>query len=215
MSEVKICGITTVDAAKSAIESGARFLGFIFYPESPRYINPESIADLLADISEDVKTVGVFVNPDDKDIKDVLSAAPIDMIQLHGDESPERVREIRHRFSLPIIKVFRLSHSDDINAVDDYIPTVDWLLFDAKESLAVKENGSDPTFDWTLLTTREFLKPWMLSGGLTAQNIKTDLIKRLKPRVLDVSHGVESKVGVKDSGKIKAFIKSARDVPVW
>lgn len=208
MADVKICGITSVDAAQTAIDAGARFLGFIFYKDSPRYCEPEVVAEILSDIPERVSTVGVFVDDTNDYIKEVISEAPLDMIQLHGNESPERVREIRHEFSLPIIKVFRLESEADLTTVEDYIPTVDWLLFDTKPSLGEMPGGNGRLFDWKILNDKEYQKPWMLSGGLNADNIAA-AIDALNPRVLDVSSGVEKSPGVKDADKIRAFLANA------
>lgn len=209
MTEVKICGLKTQDALDAAVESGARFVGFVFYPRSPRAISPEKAADLIGTLPENVKTVGLFVDPTDKDIKKTLEETPLDMIQLHGSESSPRLREIRHAFSLPIIKAIRIGSTKDLDEALTYQENTDWLLFDTKISDNALPGGAGQTFDWSLLEKYDFERPWMLAGGLSETNVGR-AIKQLNPRAVDVSSGVESSPGVKDSAKIKAFIEAVK-----
>jgi phosphoribosylanthranilate isomerase len=210
MTLTKICGITTPDTLKAACDAGARFIGFVFYPPSPRNISPENAADLIRQLPSGVRAVGLFVNPTNESLEHVLSTAQIDMIQLHGDETPGRVKEIKERFNLPVITAIRVADEHDLAPAYVLQETADWLLFDALTHDASLPGGMGRTFDWMTLKGKNFTKPVMLSGGLNADNVK-DAITLLNPDAVDVSSGVEHQKGVKDIGKIKAFITAVKD----
>lgn len=205
-ASVKICGVTTPDILSATAQSGARFVGFVFADGSPRALHPEQARLLARQIPTGLRSVGLFVDPDDATLDRVLSTVPLDMIQLHGTESIARVHAIQSRYRIPIIKAFALATPEDIAAIDPYLPVIDWVLCDAKSpptsSLA---GGNGVPFDWTLLKGKTFAKPWMLSGGLTPANVK-DALSGLSPDAVDVSSGVESQRGVKDAQKIKDFV---------
>ncbi len=201
--QVKICGIKTPDTLKAAINSGARFIGFVFYPPSPRNIDIDTAKELALTLPTGVRSVGLFVDPTDEELSNVLGYAPIDIIQLHGSESLERVTQIKQKYALPIIKAFPVNNIKDIEKSKPYENIVDWLLFDSKTG------GSGQSFDWSLLKGFEFSKPWMLSGGLTPENIG-QAIEILSPNAVDVSSGVESSRGVKCPSKVEEFIKSCK-----
>ncbi len=209
MTQIKICGIKTPEILSVAASAGARFAGFVFVPESPRYIQPEQARLLSLQLPTGLRSVGLFSNPDDSMLSHVLGSVSIDFIQLHGHESPQRVQEIRSRHHLPIIKAFPISRIEDLNSVQAYISLIDWILFDAKAPEdSTMTGGNGHCFDWTILKDKKFAKPWMLSGGLTADNI-TGALDLLNPDGIDVSSGVESSRGVKDAQKIKDFCASA------
>lgn len=208
MTAVKICGLKDVVNLKAATAAGARYVGFNFYRPSPRYIAPDSAKELSLSLPTGVKAVGLFVDPSDEELAQICGIVPLDMLQLHGNESPERVAEIRTRSAMPVMKAFRIREAGDFDPVKDYEPIVDWLLFDSRPENASLPGGTGHSFDWTLMTGKTFSKPWMLSGGLSPQNVG-EALKQLSPTALDVSSGVESAPGIKDADKIKAFIKAA------
>lgn len=210
MVAVKICGITEPDNLKIACEAGARFVGFVFFPPSPRYVAPEIAADLVRQIPSGVRAVGLFVDPTDQELLHITSTAALDMIQLHGDETPERVAQIAALTNLPILKAIRLRAPEDVNLAQEYEDVADWLLFDSKIDHDLP-GGTGQRFDWEILKGKTFAKPWMLSGGLDADNI-ADALKILSPDAVDVSSGVESARGVKDPEKIKAFISAVKNI---
>jgi phosphoribosylanthranilate isomerase len=209
----KICGLTDPLALNVAIEYGAKFIGIVFYPDSPRAVTPTQAKGLIKLLPQNVEAVGLFVNPTDKELDDVLAQVSLHMIQLHGDESPQRVVEIKETFSLPVMKAFRVSCEEDFEQVEKYEPVVDWLLFDSKNQTtpppagerAIEYGGTGQSFDWTILKNKTFSKPWMLAGGLTILNIGNAL-SILSPDAVDVSSGVEKEKGVKDPEKIKEFL---------
>lgn len=203
MTLVKICGLKTPGAMTAALEGGADFVGLVFHPASPRYVEIEVAAYLSSYVPDSVKVVGLFVDPDDESLKDILANVRLDMLQLHGSESPQRVADIRSGFGKPVIKALSIASPEDILVIPAYEAAADWLLLDSKSG------GSGKSFDWSLLDGQIFTKPWMLAGGLTASIVK-GAINRLKPTAVDVSSGVESSRGVKDAEKIRAFIKAAK-----
>lgn len=202
---VKICGIKDSAALKAAETAGAQFVGFVFHPKSPRNISPEDAAALIKQTR--LTTVGLFVDPTDEDLFSVLKTAPLNMIQLHGDETPSRVMEIKTLTKKPIMKAIRVADMSDLTLAPNYALAADWLLFDAK--VAGATGGTGKTFDWTILKGYKPGKPWMLAGGLNPENVK-DALKILSPIAVDVSSGVESAPGVKDAGKIAAFVANVR-----
>lgn len=208
MTQVKICGIKTPDILQIAAGAGARFIGFVFYQPSPRYIEVDTAKELALMLPTGVRGVGLFVDPSDEELESVLGKVQLDVIQLHGSETPQRVQQIKDKYVMPIIKAFPVSVSSDIDIVETY-NAADWFLFDAKPSNENIHGGSGESFDWSLLLGKSFSKPWMLSGGLTPQNIQQAL-EILKPNAVDVSSGVESSRGVKDADKIRAFITAAK-----
>ena len=208
MTLVKICGLKTQETVDAAVEAGANFIGFVFYPPSPRAITPNDAAELIGTLPEDVKTVGLFVDPSDTDIKKTLEETPLDMLRLHGEETPQRLRELRNRFSLPIIKAFPVASQADLAPVATYTPHCDWLLFDTKTDGDLP-GGTGQSFDWNILKDMQFDRPWMLSGGLNADNVQAALTT-LSPHAVDVSSGVESTRGVKDAQKIIDFTNKVK-----
>lgn len=203
MTQVKICGVTDAKAIEAACDNGARYIGLVFYPPSPRHLELDIAAQLARKVPTGVRTVGLFVDPDDNALAEVLSAIQIDMIQLHGKENRTRVAEIKKRFGLDVMKAIKLNSQADLRQIADFRPVADWLLFDGGA-------GDGQTFDWSLLDGYDDpTGRWMLAGGLTHDNVR-EAIARLKPPAVDVSSGVESIRGKKDPEKIKTFLEAAR-----
>lgn len=208
MTNVKICGITDQDSLRAAITFGAEFAGFVFYPPSPRALSIQDAAELVNSMQRSIKAVGLFVNPTNEYLQDVLAAVPLDLIQLHGSESPQRVRKIKSQFGLPVIKAVSISCAADIRKAYAYERVANWILFDSKpETLP---GGMGLKFDWSLLSNYRHSKPWMLAGGLNAHNVK-DALSVLSPDIVDVSSGVEDSPGFKSPKKIQEFIETVHD----
>ncbi len=202
----KICGLSTPEAVAAATAGGARFVGFVFFPPSPRNLSLAQAAPLIRGVPAGVTRVGVFVDPDDDLLKRVLAAAPLDLIQLHGEETPDRVAEIKQRFGKPAMKAIKIAGESDLAAAPRYYDVADWLMFDARPPKdATRPGGNALAFDWQLLRARTSPLPWMLSGGLTAVNV-AEAARVSRATVVDVSSGVESAPGVKDLAKIRAFL---------
>jgi phosphoribosylanthranilate isomerase len=208
---VKICGLSSRAAIAAAVENGASHLGFNFYPPSPRAVDALSAGALMRAVPGGIVKVGLFVDASDETIAQVLAAAPLDMLQLHGDETPKRVKEIRRRFGLPVMKAVRLASATDVAAADAYLAVADRLLFDAKpppEMKGVLPGGNAVSFDWSLIAGRAWALPWMLAGGLNGGNL-AGAVAATGARTVDVSSGVEDSPGKKSPEKIAAFLKLA------
>lgn len=206
--KIKICGIRDAENLRAAQYAGADFAGFVFYPQSVRYIAPVDVAAMTDSVERTAtQYVGLFVNPDDEILRHAVSVASLDMIQLHGEETPDAIEAIQDRFGLPVMKAIRVGGIEDLRAAAAYDAVADWLLFDAK--IAGEAGGTGQVFDWSLLRGQRFARPWMLSGGLNAANIGAAL-KDVSPHAVDVSSGVESARGVKDPRKIAEFIAAVK-----
>lgn len=209
--QVKICGVTTAEAADAAIGAGADYLGLNFCPASPRYLAPEPARALAAHARGRIRLVALLTDPKDDAIVAAIAAAEPDFLQLHGAETPARVSDIRARFGLPVIKALAVAELADLASVPIYEQAADMLLFDAKAPKgADRSGGHGAAFDWRLLAGRKFSRPWLLAGGLDAQNVARAIRTAEAPGV-DVSSGVETAPGVKDAQKIAAFIAAARN----
>lgn len=206
----KICGINDPVAMQTVVDNGADMVGLIFYPPSPRNVSAEQAEELLRDLPSGIDRVGVFVNPETDFLDAVLAKARLDLLQLHGDETPDRCRALSIYFGLPVIKAFKVSEKADLDAARDYEDIVDWLMFDAKPPKDAKlPGGNAVSFDWKIMQNARFQRPWMLSGGLTPENL-AEAVKRSGAAAVDVSSGVESAPGKKDPAKIRAFLNAAR-----
>jgi phosphoribosylanthranilate isomerase len=207
---VKICGLrdqTNIDAAAAA---GARYIGFVFFEKSPRAVTFEQAAALAVAAPVGLAKVGLVVNPDDAFLTDLLNVVPLDMIQLHGSETPARVTEVRQKFGLPIMKAVGVADASDLAQLDAYEAVADQILLDAKPPRdATLPGGNGHTFDWGLIAGRLWTKPWMLAGGLTVDNVGT-AIARTGVKQIDLSSGVESAPGVKDPALIAQFVAAAQ-----
>jgi phosphoribosylanthranilate isomerase len=205
---VKICGLNAPAAVAAA--AGADFGGFVFYPPSPRAVRPGEAATLAAKLPPRVRRVALFVDPDDTTLRTTFVHFRPDLVQLHGKETPERVAHIRHGFSVPVIKAVHVGHAADLDAARAYEGAVDWLLFDARppHRPGALPGGNATSFDWSLLAGRSWAVPWMLSGGLTPENV-AEAIRIAAPPAVDVSSGVEDHPGVKNPGLIAAFLAAS------
>lgn len=207
--KTKICGIRTPDAMTAALEGGVDYVGLVFHPSSPRYVEIEVAAYLANYVPAHVGVVGLFVNPDKATLAQVLDNVRIDMIQLHGTETPEECAEIAAAHRLPVMKALSVSGEDDLQKVLSYETACDWLLLDAPPPQgADAAGGNGVAFDWNILKTFRPAKPWMLAGGLTAENVR-EAIALARPDAVDVSSGVERERGIKDPVKITAFLQAA------
>jgi phosphoribosylanthranilate isomerase len=206
----KICGLSQPDAVAAAVAGGAAALGFVFYAPSPRNVAAARVAELCRAVPAGITRVGLFVDADDATIAAVLAVAPLDMLQLHGGESPSRVAAVRSRFALPVMKALAIADPADVAAADAYLDVADRLLFDARPPRRpdALPGGNGLVFDWRLIAGRGWRVPWTLSGGLTASNV-AEGVRLTGARAVDVSSGVESAPGVKDTAKIAAFLAAA------
>lgn len=212
MTKIKICGLSTPETITAAINAKADFIGFVFYAPSPRHLEIETAKYLAAAVPNTVKKVGLFVNPDDTYLAQVLNEVALDFIQLHGTETPERVKEIKEKYTLPIIKSFPIASKKDLDAIQYYTGIADWFLFDARPSNDGDElpGGNGKSFDWNILKNFNSNTPWMLAGGLDPDTVAA-AIRILKPDAVDVSSGVETHIqGEKDTAKIHSFILAAK-----
>ncbi len=209
--KVKICGLRTVADVMAAAEAGASYVGFVFFAKSPRKVSIEQAAALAIEVPMGIAKVALVVNADDAFLDDLTARVPLDMLQLHGSETPARVAEVKARYGLPVMKAVGIADASDLPQIDAYAAVADQLLIDAKPPKnADLPGGNGLAFDWTLLADRKYwTKPWMLAGGLTPDNV-AEAIERTGTAQVDVSSGVEGAVGVKDATMIAAFIAAAR-----
>ncbi|GAB5435616.1 phosphoribosylanthranilate isomerase [Falsiruegeria mediterranea] len=203
----KICGVKSPADVVAAAQAGARYVGFVFFAKSPRCLTVKEAAALAAEVPLGVAKVALTVNATDDELDQITSAVPLDMLQLHGKESPERVAEVKARYGLPVMKAIGIADAEDLPQIDLYSDAADQLLIDAKPPKnADLPGGNGLAFDWRLLAGRKYWQtPWMLAGGLTPENV-AEAIRMTGARQVDVSSGVESAPGVKDADKIRAFL---------
>ena len=208
--DVKICGINSAEALDAAVKGGAKMLGFVFFPPSPRCVTPDEARALMALVPEGVQKVALMVNPDDYDVGAVCRKLPVDILQLHGSESLERIGDIKARLGLPIMKAVGISGPEDILRAHDYESICDRILLDAKPPKDAKLPGGNAlSFDWDLIKGETWGKPWMLAGGLSPENLE-DAVKISGAKAVDVSSGVEDAPGHKSVQKIQDFLKLAQ-----
>jgi phosphoribosylanthranilate isomerase len=206
---VKICGLTDSADIPAAILAGARYLGFVFFPKSPRNLALRDAAFMAASVPEGICKVALTVNADNTMLDHLLDAVPLDMLQLHGQESPERVAEIQDRYGLPVMKAVGVGDESDLPVLEEYLRVADQVLVDAKPARdGALPGGNGLAFDWRLIAGRRWPVPWMLAGGLTPRNV-AEAIASTGARQVDVSSGVESAPGVKDADMIRAFLRAA------
>ena len=206
---VKICGLRRLADIEAVAKAGAAYAGFVFFPKSPRHLTiPEAKALTLA-APAGLAKVALVVNADDAALDGLLAEVPIDMLQLHGSETPDRVAEVRARYGLPVMKAVGVADEGDLAALMEYSLVADQILVDAKPPKGAElPGGNGLAFDWRLLAGRRLLRPWMLAGGLTARNV-SEAIRLTGAAQVDVSSGVESAPGVKDATLIAAFVAAA------
>jgi phosphoribosylanthranilate isomerase len=206
--DVKICGVNSAPALDAAAKGGARFIGFNFYARSPRALDAAAAAALAGRVPRGISRVAVIVDESNETIDSILRQVPLDMLQLHGQETPARVGEIRRRFGKPVMKAIMVATGADVESGSAFDGAADWLLFDAKappQMANALPGGNAISFDWSLLADRRWNRPWMLSGGLNAGNL-ADAVRMTGATVVDVSSGVEDRPGVKSPEKIMAFL---------
>ena len=206
--EAKICGLSTPETLDAAVRFGARFVGFVSYPKSPRHISTETMRALGARVPKTVTRVGLFVDPDDALLEEKLATGALDLLQLHGSETPERVAEIRRGTGKPVMKVIKVGTRQDIErGVAAYAGVADRLMFDTAEGTL--PGGNAKAFDWTFLSGRTVPLPWLLAGGLTPDNA-AEAVRVTGAKTVDVSSGVESSRGVKSVDLIRAFLETVK-----
>ncbi len=205
--EAKICGLSTPETLDAAVAGGARFVGFVTFPKSPRHISTETMRALGARVPKDVTRVGLFVDPDDALLDEKLATGALDLLQLHGAETPERVAAIKRRTGTPVMKVIKVAEAADVErGIAAYASVADRLMFEAAGGDL--PGGNATAFDWTILSGRTVPLPWMLAGGLTPDNL-AEAARVTGARTVDVSSGVESSRGVKSIALIRAFLERA------
>lgn len=206
---VKICGLRTAADVAAVAAARAAYAGFNFFAKSPRHVTPEAARALALEAPEGLCKVALVVDADDAALDAIVGTVPLDMLQLHGHETPARVAEVKARYGLPVMKVIGVAQEADLAPLMEYSLVADQILVDAKAPKgAVLPGGNGLTFDWRLLVGRKWLRPWMLAGGLTAANV-AEAIRLTGARQVDVASGVESAPGVKDAGLIAAFVRAA------
>ena len=207
---VKICGLSTPETVAAAVSAGAAYVGFVFFAKSPRNVSVEAARAMAVDVPPGVAKVALTVDADDAFLDGIVEAVPLDMLQLHGTESPDQVAGLRARHGLPVMKAVGVADAADLAALDTYAGVADQILVDAKPPReAALPGGNGLSFDWRLIANRRWPVPWMLAGGLTVDNV-AEAMALTGARQVDVSSGVESAPGVKDAARIAAFIEAAR-----
>lgn len=206
---VKICGLRSAADVAAVVAAGAHYAGLNFFPKSPRFLTLEQARDVGLAAPPGLAKVALTVDADDAQLDQIVGAVPLDMLQLHGHETPERVAELRSRYGLPVMKVLGVADESDLAKLMEYSLAADQVMIDAKPPKgAALPGGNGISFDWRLLVGRKWLKPWMLAGGLTAANV-AEAIRLTGARQVDVASGVESASGVKDPDLMVAFVKAA------
>ncbi|MCP4818260.1 MAG: phosphoribosylanthranilate isomerase [Shimia sp.] len=209
---VKICGLKEPEHVAAAAEAGAAYVGFVFFGKSPRNVSLERARDLAVDVPVGVAKVALTVNADDAFLDQLTQTVPLDMLQLHGKETPDRVAEVRARYGLPVMKAIGIAEAADVAQIETYGAVADQLLVDAKAPKgAALPGGNGLSFDWRLVNRKYWPAPWMLAGGLTHENV-AEAIRMTGARQLDLSSGMESAPGVKDPALIRAFMDAVRAV---
>ena len=208
---VKICGLKTIEALDAALDAGADMVGFVFFPPSPRNLGLEAAKVLGERAKGRARKVALSVDATDAELTAAIESLRPDMLQLHGKEAPERVASVRSRFRLPVMKALPIETRADLSPVYTYAKVADWLLFDARAPRdATRPGGLGKPFDWTVLERLNPGVPFMLSGGLDADNL-AEAVRIARPAAVDVSSGVERAPGEKDPAKIRTFVLAARD----
>ncbi len=207
---VKICGLKTREDIAATATAGAAYIGLNFFPKSPRSVTIPEARELALWAPDGLCKVALVVDADDATLDAIIEAVPLDMLQLHGHETPDRVAAVRARYGLPVMKAVGVADESDLAPLLDYSLVADQLLIDAKPPKgAPLPGGNGITFDWRLVAQRRWLRPWMLAGGLTPENV-AEAVRLTNARQVDVSSGVESAPGVKDHARIAAFVRAAR-----
>lgn len=207
--KIKICGVKTAEALDATISARADYVGFNFFPPSPRYLAPRDAVALSRQAAGRIGRVGLFVDAGDEAIAEAVAAAELDILQLHGEESPERASRLRTQFGLPVWKVIPVASAHDVSRAAAYRDAADFILFDAKTPKGTLPGGMGLSFDWSLLAADKGSLPWGLAGGLTPTNV-AEAIRATGAPLVDTASGVESAAGIKDATRIAAFCIAAR-----
>lgn len=203
---VKICGLSRPEHVTAAVDAGAAYVGFVFFEKSPRNVSFETARALALDVPVGVAKVALVVNADNAFLDELTQTVPLDVLQLHGSETPERVAEIKARYGLPVMKAVGVADESDLVNIDTYARVADQILVEAKPPKGSdRPGGNGKTFDWQLIAHRRWPVPWMLAGGLTQDNV-AEAVRITGARTVDLSSSVESAPGEKDAGLIHAFI---------
>lgn len=206
---VKICGLRSRAEIRDAANAGASYIGLVFFPRSPRNVTLADARWTLEDVPEGIARVALTVDADDETLAAIVGLGRIDLLQLHGHETPERVSEIRARFGLPVMKALGIAEEAHLQAIDVYAQVADQLLIDAHPPRgAALPGGNGLSFDWRLIAGRSWTVPWMLAGGLTPDNV-ADAIRLTGANQVDTSSGVERRPGEKDASLVSAFVRAA------
>lgn len=206
---VKICGLATVDDVRACADAGANYMGLVFFEKSPRNITLPAARELALAAPLGLAKVALVVNPSDADLDAITGTVPLDMLQLHGRETPERVAEVKARYGLPVMKAVGIADGDDLPKLESYFGVADQILVDAKPPKGGElPGGNGLSFDWRLIAGRRWPCPWMLAGGLTPENV-AEAVKMTGAKQVDVSSGVEDAPGQKNAKLIQKFVQSS------
>jgi phosphoribosylanthranilate isomerase len=207
---VKICGLATVNDVRACADAGANYMGLVFFEKSPRNIIIPAARELALAAPLGLAKVALVVNPSDAELDAITSSVPLDMLQLHGRETPERVAEVKARYGLPVMKAVGIADGDDLPKLESYFGVADQILVDAKPPKGGElPGGNGLSFDWCLIAGRRWPCPWMLAGGLTPENV-AEAVKMTGAKQVDVSSGVEDAPGQKNAELIQKFVQSSR-----
>lgn len=207
---VKICGLATVDDVRACADAGANYMGLVFFEKSPRNITIPAARELALAAPLGLAKVALVVNPSDAELDAITGSVPLDMLQLHGRETPERVAEVKARYGLPVLKAVGIADGDDLPKLESYFGVADQILVDAKPPKGGElPGGNGLSFDWRLIAGRRWPCPWMLAGGLTPENV-AEAVKMTGAKQVDVSSGVEDAPGLKNAELIQKFVQSSR-----
>lgn len=203
---IKFCGLSRAEDVTAAADAGARYVGFVFFPKSPRNVSVAQARALALEVPLGIAKVALVVNADDALLDEIMDQVPLDMLQLHGSETPARVTEVRARYGLPVMKAIGVGEAADLAAIDVYAEVADQLLIDTKKPRdADRPGGNGLAFDWGLLAGRKYWTvPWMLAGGLTQDNV-AEAVRVTGAKQVDLSSAIESAPGVKDAARMAAF----------
>ena len=207
---VKICGLANVDDVRACADAGANYMGLVFFEKSPRNITIPAARELALAAPLGLAKVALVVNPSDAELDAITGTVPLDMLQLHGRETPERVTEVKARYGLPVMKAVGIADGDDLPKLESYFGVADQILVDAKPPKGGElPGGNGLSFDWRLIAGCRWPCPWMLAGGLTPENV-AEAVKMIGAKQVDVSSGVEDAPGQKNAELIQKFVQSSR-----
>ena len=207
---VKICGLATVEDVHACADAEANYMGLVFFEKSPRNITIPAARELALAAPLGLAKVALVVNPSDAELDAITGTVPLDMLQLHGRETPERVAEVKAHYGLPVMKAVGIADGDDLPKLESYFGVADQILVDAKPPKGGElPGGNGLSFDWRLIAGRRWPCPWMLAGGLTAENV-AEAVKMTGAKQVDVSSGVEDAPGLKNAKLIQKFVQSSR-----